>query len=123
MSDEQKVFPRGAVAMGNGDLIDVTNIKFTLTNSAKLVHTIRQRNAGFTLGNEEANVTLDVVVGEDGLERDWIKLVKRGTVKQLRIKVPGSTFTLNGVFTNTDFELPTDGEITLSLGFIGKLEV
>jgi hypothetical protein len=122
LSDEQKLFPRGQIALGNGDLIDVTNIKMSLTTNMKLVHTIRQRNAGFTQGNYETTITLDMVVSEDGPERDYVKDIRKGTVRQLRIKIPGVTFTVNGAFASLDLEVPTDGEITMSLTFMGKLE-
>lgn len=122
MPEEQKIYPRGRIAQGNGDLIDVTNIKLDHTNNAKQVHTIRQKGAGVTMGTEECTVTFDIAVSEDGLERDYINFVKKGRIKQLRLKIPGETITVNGVYQTDSFELPLDAEIKLSMTFIGHME-
>lgn len=115
------VYPRGQIAEGAGDLIDVTNVKVTTTNNGKQVHTIRRKGAGITLGTEETTVTFDSVISEEGQERDYFKKVKKGTIQQLRIKVPGETLTVQGSYTTRDFELPLDDAIKLSLTFIGHL--
>ena len=116
-----KVYPRGRIAVGSGDLIDVTNIKVTTTNNAKQVHTILQKGAGVTLGVEETTVTFDSVISEDGQERDYFALVKSGRITQLRIKIPGETLTVEGTYKTRDFELPLDDSIKLSMEFIGHL--
>ena len=113
------VYPRGRIAIGSGDLIDVTNIKITTTNNAKQVHTIIQKGAGITLGVEETNVSFDSVISEDGQERDYFTLVKTGVISQLRIKLPLETITVEGSYKTRDFELPLDDSIKLSMEFIG----
>jgi hypothetical protein len=122
MSREQKLFPRGQVAMENGDLADCVNIKLDITNNAKQVHTIKVKGAGVTVGTEESTVSLDLVISEDGQERDWIKALKRGTIKQLRLKVPGDTYTINGVVKQVGIEMPLDDAIKQSISFIGHME-
>lgn len=119
---EQLKYPRGRIALGTGDLIDVTNVKIDITNNAKQIHTLRQKGAGFTLGVEETNVSFDVAVSEDGLERDYLADIKAGSVKQLRIKIPGKTITVNGAFKDASFELPLDDAIKVSVMFIGDME-
>lgn len=114
-----KIYPRGRIALGNGDLIDVTNIKYTHTNNAKQVHTIRQKGSGIVLGNEESTISYDCVVSEDGAERDYFQLVKTGRIVQLRVKVPGETITVQGTYKTRDFELPLDDSIKLSMEFVG----
>jgi hypothetical protein len=114
-----KIYPRGQIALGNGDLIDVISVKVSQTNNAKQVHTIRQKGAGITLGTEETTVSYEAVVSEDGQERDYFALVKKGTIVQLRIKVPGETITVQGAYQSRDFDLPLDDAIKLSLNFIG----
>ncbi len=113
------IYPRGRIAYGAGDLIDVTNVKVTQTNNAKQVHTIRQKGAGITLGVEETTVTFDSVISQDGQERDYFTLVKKGTITQLRMKLPVETITVNGTFQSRDFELPLDDSIKLSITFVG----
>ena len=117
----EALYPRGAIAMGNGDLIDVTDVKIDTTNNAKQVHTIRQKGAGITLGTQETTISFNAVVSDEGPEADWLKLVKKGTIKQLRIKTPGETDTCNGVFQSTGKELPLDDAIKIALTFIGHL--
>lgn len=115
------IYPRGQIALGSGDLIDVTNVKVSHTNNGKQVHTIRRRSAGVTLGNEECTVSYDCAISEEGQERDYFTLVKKGIISQLRIKIPGETMTVEGIYTTRDFELPLDSEIKLSLNFIGHM--
>lgn len=120
--EEQKIYPRGQIALDSGDLIDVTNVKLDHTNNAKQVHTIRQKGAGITLGIEETTISFDCVISEDGPERDYFNFVKKGRVKQLRMKVPSLTFTVNGVFKDQSYELPLDDSIKLSMSFVGHME-
>jgi len=121
-TEPQKIFPRGFIAMGNGDLIQVTNVKIDHTNNAKQVHTIRQKGAGITLGVEETTVSFDAVVSEDGPERDYLKMLKKGEIKQIRIKIPGETISINGTVSSLSKELPLDAEIKFSITFIGHTE-
>lgn len=121
-TEPQKIFPRGYIAMGNGDLIQVVNVKIDHTNNAKQVHTIRQKGAGITLGVEETTVSFDAVVSEDGPERDYLKMLKKGQIKQLRVKIPGETLSINGVVSQRSVELPLDAEIKFSITFIGHTE-
>jgi hypothetical protein len=103
-----------------GDLIDVTNVSITHTNNAKQVHTLRRDGAGVVLGVKETTVSFDAVISEDGPERDYFQLVKLGRIQQLRIKIPGQTITVQGVYKDSNFELPLDDAIKVSLAFIGK---
>ncbi len=123
MSDELLTFPRGALAMDNGDLVQITNVKVDQTNGAKLQYVMRKRNAaGVILGNEGTTLSFDAVVDENGPERDYLKMVRRGTIKKLRVKIPGETFTVLGVATKRSLELPTDDAIKYSIEFIGNTE-
>lgn len=118
---EQRIYPRGRIALDSGDLVDVTNVKVSTTNNAKQVHTLRQPGAGVTMGNPETTITFDVAISEDGMERNYLEMVRKGTLKQIRIKVPGATINVEGVFKETGFELPLDSEIKQNLSFIGKI--
>lgn len=117
----EKVYPRGRIASGSGDLIDVTDIKVSTTNNAKQVHTILQKGAGITQGTEETTVSFNSVISEDGQERDYFLGIKTGRIQQLRIKIPGETLTVEGAYKTRDFELPLDDSIKLALEFIGHL--
>jgi hypothetical protein len=115
------IYPRGRIALGNGDLIDVTNVKVNTTNNSKQVHTIAQPGAGITKGVEETTVSYESVVSENGQERDYFQLIKTGKITQLRIKVPGETITVEGAYKSRDLELPLDDSIKLSMEFVGHM--
>lgn len=122
MSDSFKSYPRGAIAMGGGDLMQVTNVKIDTGNGGKIKHTLRKRGAGAVLGNEETTVSFDFEVDEDGQEREYLKMVKKGQIKQLRIKIPGETITVNGIFTKRTLDLPLDDAIKGTMEFLGTTE-
>ncbi|MHC4736225.1 MAG: hypothetical protein ACYTDW_17455 [Planctomycetota bacterium] len=121
MPFEQAIYPRGFIALGSGDLIDVTNVTVDTTDNSKQVHTIRQKGAGVTQGVEETTIAFDAALSEFGEEADWLQLVKKQEIKQLRVKVPGRTITVNGKFRMVKYELPLDDAIKVSVEFIGKL--
>ncbi len=115
-------FPRGRLATGAGELVDVTNVKLDSTNNAKQIHTMKRKGAGITLGTEEHTLSFDLVVGEEGEERDWYEQMKRGQIKQCRIKVPGRTITIEGTVKTIGLELPLDDAIKQSIQVIGAME-
>src|SRR5574341_163494 len=122
MADDMKLYPRGAIAMGNGDLIDVTNVKVDKSNGLKLQHTLRQKGAGLSMGVEETMVSFDALVSEDGPERDYLKMLKKGTIKQLRVKLPCETLTINGTVSKRSVEIPLDDAVKYTIEFIGRCE-
>lgn len=123
MAAEQLRYPQAFIAMGNGDLVQVQNFTVTLTNGGKQVDTLRRKGAGFTLGLEASTVTFTAVIDEDGIERNYWRDVKKGTVRQLRAKIPGGTvLTLNGIFTQCDLDAPIDDATKVNCTFIGHME-
>jgi hypothetical protein len=115
----KRVYPKGRIAYGSGDLIQVTNVKYSHTNNVKQVHTIVEKGSGITTGVEETTVSFDSVVSAAGAERNYFALVKSGVITDLRLKVPFETINVEGAFKSRDFELPLDDSIKLSLQFIG----
>jgi hypothetical protein len=107
--------------MGSGDLAKITNVKLDSTNNAKQVHTIKKKGAGITLGVEEHTLSFDIVVGEEGEERDWYEMLKRGQIKEARIKVPGRTITIEGAVKTIGLELPLDDTIKQSVQVVGAM--
>lgn len=116
-----KVYPRGRIALGSGDLIDVTNVKVNHTNNAKQVHTMNRSGTGVVKGVEETTVSYDAVISSEGQERDYFQLVKSGKIVQLRIKLPGETITVEGMYKSRSFDLPMDDSVKVSLEFIGHM--
>jgi len=121
---EQLKFPQAYLAMGNGDLIQVTNFTITLGSGAKQAHTLRRRGAGIIPGNQESQATFDSIISEDGIERNYWRDVIEGTIRQLRAKIPGgkTTLTLNGAFSQCDLDGPLDDATKVSCTFIGHME-
>lgn len=117
-----KFYPKGFVAMDNGDLVQVTSVKIDTSNNAKQIHTIRRKGAGITLGVEETTVSFDAVVDEEGVERNFFRRLQSGEIRQLRIKLPGETRTVDGVVKDESLELPLDDAVKYSIVFIGKQE-
>lgn len=117
-----EVFPHARISLDNGDLFYCTNVKYSLTNNAKLVHTLRQKGVGTVQGTEDTTVDIESAVGENGEEIDGVAYVKRHVIKQIRIKIPGRTITVNGSFTSYSMDGALDSEIKVSLSFIGKTE-
>lgn len=124
MSDQMPIFPRGSIAMDNGDLIQVINVKVDQEKvGTKILHTIRKEGAGIVIGNEETKVSFDYVIPETGAERDYMKLVRTGKVKKLRFKVPGETFAVVGIGYKRGLEIPMDDAVKGSVEFMGKTEI
>lgn len=122
MADELKVFPTGRLALGNGDLQQVTNVKHEYNNNGKLIHTLRATPAGVFKGSIDSMLSFDAVVSEDGYERDYFKQILNGTISKFRLKVPGETITVNGMATKRSLETSTDDAIKYSIEIIGRTE-
>mgnify|MGYP000432222705 CR=1 FL=1 len=116
-------YPRGAIALGNGDLADVTNVKVSHKNSGKLIHTLHRTPSGVYRGSDEGELSFDAVCSENGPERDYFKLVRSGTVKQFRIKIPGETISVQGIVTARELDLPLDDAIKYSITVVGAIDI
>ena len=84
-----KKYPKAYLAMGNGDLIQVTNFTVNYGNSGKVKSTLRRPANGVTTGNPECTCTFDSEIDEDGPERNYWKMCDAGEIKQIRAKLPG----------------------------------
>lgn len=123
MADDMKTYPRGRIAMGSGDLIDVTDVKHDVSNDASLVHTLRTpKGAGVVQKTEKTTVSFNAVVSEDGPERDYMKDLKSGRIRQIRLKIPGETLTVNGMVSKRSLEIPLDDAVKYSIEFVGRTE-
>jgi len=116
-------FTRARIAMGSGDLFDVTNFTADIKSPAKAIHTLRQDVAGIFKGPVEASISFDAPVSDLGLEADWLRAVGKRSQKQLRVKIPNKTLTFTGEFESLGIKGSSDSETTVSLSFIGRVDV
>lgn len=123
MSDELPIYERGSIAMDNGDLIQVTNVKVDQDRKNKLLHTLKRQGSGIVLGNEETTVSFDAITDETGPERDYMTLIRTGKVKKLRIKIPGETFSVVGVCGKRSIDIPLDDAVKFSIEFMGVSQI
>jgi hypothetical protein len=114
MSDDLAQYPCVAVAMGNGDLIQVTNVKLKMTNGAKLKHAPQVA--------ERLRSRTPRVLGLDG-DRDPRDRRREGRFDEgeKRRRQPGApelpadTHAVNIVASSMDLELPSDEATTRSI--------
>lgn len=122
MSDDFSYYPKARLALGNGDLMDVTNVKHSIKNGGKIQATLRRNPSGVTTGVKESTLSFDGIVSEQGYERDYLTMVKNGVIKQLRLKVPGETLVFTGIPTERSTENALEDAIKFSVEWIGKTE-
>ncbi len=118
----QAFYPKGQIAMQNGDLFDVTNFRVQTGNSGKQQHTLRRTGAGVSAGNEETTISFDALVSEEGAERDYLRDLQKKRIRSIRYKVPGETGTCEGLVTDRTLEVPADDAVKYSVEFKGHLE-
>lgn len=123
MSDnEQKQYPRGQVSFGAGDLQQCYGAKFSFTNGAKVVSTLRRNPSGVTVGNKAVSVTFETRIDEDGPERDWFKKVSEASPEQARFKFPGGvTKTINCTASQLDADFTLEDGVNASVTLVGAL--
>lgn len=117
------IYPKAQLAMGNGDLMQVTNFSHNIDNKGKQQHTLRRTGAGLVMGKAESEVTFDYAVDEDGPEHNYIRMVQKGTIRQLRAKLPGgSVIVINGMATRHGLDAPLEDAVKGSVRFIGHTD-
>lgn len=122
-TSELKVYPRGQISFGPGDLVQAINVTFTSTSNAKLVHTLKKTPSGVVLGNREFTGKFDTVIDEDGPEREYFDRVRAGQRVTARLKLPGNVTKVSEiVLTSIDGEMPLDDSVKLTVNFIGVLQ-
>lgn len=122
MSDnEQKFFPKARISVGAGDLQNATDVNVKGSRGRKLVPTMRKKVAGYTDGEANDEVSFKMAIDEDGFERNFLKKWQKGEFVQLRVKVPGETITLNGVFDEPTITSNVGGHIEFEIKCMGKI--
>jgi hypothetical protein len=120
--NEQLAYPRGQMSMGpGGRLLQVTDVQMQYTNSAANQHTLARTPSGTFTGNREMAGSFNVIVDEKGVERTYLDAVKSGKRRQARLEIPKSNIVLDVVIGSAAIGISTNGPVTYSCGFVGKL--
>lgn len=122
MSDDDEFldYPKGRLAIGPGDLIDVYDTNFAFTDGEKIVATLRANPSGSTGGPRSAKGTFKSAISSNGFERDfWGPYQKRQTVN-LRFKMPGKVIVIVGRYTEPQITSNIDNFIDFSVAVIGR---
>jgi hypothetical protein len=123
MATEFLDYPKGRLALGAGDLIDVYDISGTVEDGEQSVSTLRQNPAGSTGGKRVAKLTFKSAISEEGFERDYWKKYQKREVVQGRFKVPGKVFTVTGRLTSPSLTSNVDSAVDNSWTLVGRFEV
>lgn len=122
--DELKIYPGGQISFGGGgDLQDATSASFDVKNNSKLVHTLRLSPAGVQKGVLEATGTIDLVVSEDGPEREYVAKAMSGEKVSALYKFALLDVSFNGVIDGVSGELKTGEASTMKVTLVGKISL
>lgn len=113
-------YPKGRVALGAGDLIDVFDWGFEGEDGETIVATIRQNPGGSTFGKRSGKMNLQCAISHAGFERDWLGKWQKREVVEIRLKIPGITITVVGRLTQPRITGNVDNFITFTIAVIGK---
>jgi len=113
-------FPKARIAFGAGDLNKAIDVTLTRNRNVKNIATMRKRNAGQSSGAKDDSLEFTLVVGEDGLERDFDGAYDREETVNLRLKIPGGlTYPFDGQFDNPVISSQVDGATTYKCKVVG----
>jgi hypothetical protein len=113
------LYYKAQLALGSGNLMDVTNFRIEFMDNSKKVNTFG--GEGIFQGSQDSTLSFDFSVGQYGEEADWVDMVKTLSIKQFRFKVPSRTLTFEGKISNYSLESTLDSEIKGSVTVIGNL--
>lgn len=117
---DSKLYERGKVAVGAGELQDCTDVKWTLTRNAKNKHVLAQpQPSGHVFGVSDGNFTLTIIVREDGSDRDWVGALIDGTPQTLRFKDSNGTTIFSGVTSTVDATYTLDDAVAYTVSGVG----
>jgi len=113
-------FPKGHVALGAGDLIDVFDWGFEGGDGEKIVATIRANPAGSTFGTRSGKLNISAAISHAGFERDWFGKWTKREVVEIRLKLPGLTITVTGRLTQPRVTGNVDDFVKFMVAVIGR---
>lgn len=113
--------PRGQVTMNGGLLYQARMARFSLTNNGKLTHTLAKSPAGYELGPEECEGSLEIILPETGPEADWVSLLKKGQAVAFGFEMPALQHEVEGILTRIEGELSVEKAVQLTVSWTGAI--
>jgi hypothetical protein len=123
MGQELPLYPRAAIALDNGDLMQVTQCTVTQDRTVAVQNTMRQTASGVFIGHEKTELTFKAKCPETGPEREYYKMLRTGKIKTVRVKIPAETFAVVGAVSKRVLTLPEDAPIEYDVDIQGKTVV
>lgn len=123
MAEKMLDYPKARAAFGPGDLEDVYDINLTGEDGRKVVHTLRNNPSGVTDGPKSSKLTLKSAISEEGFERSYLKKWQEGDIVQIRVKVPGLTWTVAGKLTSPVLTSNVDNFIDFTISLLGSSSI
>lgn len=121
MSTPLVQYPRGQINVGQGTLQFAASAKFSYVNGAKVKHSLRRPGAGVVLGNPEVTGSIELDITENGPERDFFFMVRKGEVKQFVFDIPADSKAINAVVSGIDVDMPVDDAVKQTVNFVGTM--
>lgn len=118
--DDFNDYPKGTVAQGAGDCIDVFDWGFDGEDGEKIVATLRQNPAGSTFGTKSGKLNITSAISHAGFERDWFGKWEKREVVELRLKLPGITITITGRLTTPSLTGSIDDFVKFKITCLGR---
>lgn len=122
MANEFEDYPKAKIAVQGGELQDAYDISLTFEDGETEVHTFADGGMakGSTGGKRKGTCTFKSAISKAGFERDYMGNYKKRKVVNVRVKVPGKTYTITGRFRAPSITANVDNFIDFSIAIAGK---
>jgi len=119
-NEELAQLPRGQISFGSGPLQLIVDFDAKTANGVKLKSFLRRNPGGYVVGAKVVTGSFNLMVSEDGDERDWHALVDKAEVMPLVVKSPGGVRrTLKAILTEVGDKTSVEDGYARSISFTG----
>lgn len=119
-NEEIAQLPRGQVSFGSGPLQLILDFDAKTANGVKLKSFLRRNPGGYVVGAKVVTGSFNMMVSEDGDERDWDQLVDEAKMQRLIVKAPGGKRkTLNCILTEVGDKTSVEDGYARAISFTG----
>lgn len=119
-NEELAQLPRGQVSFGSGSLQLILDFDAKTANGVKLKSFLRRNPGGYVVGAKVVTGSFNMMVSEDGDERDWDQIVDEAKMQRIVIRAPGGKRkTLNCILTEVGDKTSVEDGYARSISFTG----